>query len=78
MYALEYLLKAMIHILIHAKSVWIQDIPMLQTAIRHDANAVDFPGSLQRVLHYLNVPKALDKFVNEDVSFSFHNTMLFH
>ncbi|KLO16637.1 phospholipase D/nuclease [Schizopora paradoxa] len=45
-------------------SAWVQDIPLRQTAIRHDAKATDFPATLQRVLHQLNVPAALNEHIN--------------
>lgn len=75
-YVPGYSLCVMIHKLNYTKSVWVQDVPMRQTTIRHDAKAVDFPGTLQRVLDYLNVPNALHEFLDGDVSFSLHNSML--
>ncbi|THH07200.1 hypothetical protein EW145_g3542, partial [Phellinidium pouzarii] len=49
-------------------SVWLQDIPMRPTPVRHDddGKASDFPGTLERVLHSLNVPAALTKFIDGD------------
>jgi len=45
-------------------SVWVQDVPLRQTPIRHDTKASDFPATLQRVLHQLNVPAALGAHIN--------------
>ncbi|KAL5520519.1 hypothetical protein ACEPAG_9743 [Sanghuangporus baumii] len=42
-------------------TAWVTDVPLRQTTIRHDPKATDFPGTLQRVLHTLNVPPALTK-----------------
>ncbi|PAV15621.1 phospholipase D nuclease [Pyrrhoderma noxium] len=47
-------------------SVWVQDIPMRKSVIRHDPKAKDFAGTLQRVLHKLNVPVALSKLLDGD------------
>ena len=49
------------------KTAWVQDVPIRQTTIRHDPKAADFPGTLQRVLHTLNVPAALTKFLDDEV-----------
>ncbi|EJD04669.1 phospholipase D/nuclease [Fomitiporia mediterranea MF3/22] len=45
-------------------TAWVQDVPMRKTTIRHDPKAADFPGTLQRVLHKLNVPAALTKLLD--------------
>ncbi|KAH8115094.1 phospholipase D/nuclease [Phellopilus nigrolimitatus] len=45
-------------------TVWLQDIPMRRTAVRHDPKATDFPATLQRVLTSLNVPAALTKLLD--------------
>ncbi|KAL5525069.1 hypothetical protein ACEPAF_8938 [Sanghuangporus sanghuang] len=47
-------------------TAWVQDVPIRQTTIRHDPKAIDFPGTLQRVLHTLNVPAALTKLLDDE------------
>ncbi|KAI5120005.1 hypothetical protein M0805_008466 [Coniferiporia weirii] len=47
-------------------TVWLQDVKLRETPIRHDPKATDFPGTLQRVLHALNVPAALTKLTDGD------------
>lgn len=39
---------------------------MRKSVIRHDPKAKDFAGTLQRVLHKLNVPVALGKLLDGD------------
>ncbi|KAL5478752.1 hypothetical protein ACEPAI_2029 [Sanghuangporus weigelae] len=47
-------------------TAWVQDVPLRRTTIRHDPKATDFPGTLQRVLHTLNVPAALTKLLDDE------------
>ncbi|OCB86080.1 phospholipase D/nuclease [Sanghuangporus baumii] len=47
-------------------TAWVQDVAIRQTTIRHDPKAIDFPGTLQRVLHTLNVPAALTKLLDDE------------
>ncbi|KAL5498179.1 hypothetical protein ACEPAH_2309 [Sanghuangporus vaninii] len=47
-------------------TAWVQDVPIRQTTIRHDPKAIDFPGTLQRVLYTLNVPAALTKLLDDE------------
>ena len=53
------------------QSVWVQDIPIREDPIRHDAKATDFPGTLQRVLQALNVPAALKMHIDGKVSVTY-------
>ena len=52
------------------KSAWVQDVPMRKSTVRHDQSATDFPGTLQRVLHSLNVSPALTKLLDGKVCIS--------
>ncbi|KAL5520516.1 hypothetical protein ACEPAG_9740 [Sanghuangporus baumii] len=47
-------------------TAWVTDVPLRRTTIRHDPKATDFPGTLQRVLHTLNVPAALTKLLDDE------------
>ncbi|KAK0231472.1 tyrosyl-DNA phosphodiesterase-domain-containing protein [Armillaria fumosa] len=45
--------------------VWLQDIPPRGTPIANDPKADDFPATMQRVLHGVNVRRALELMVRE-------------
>ncbi|SJL01230.1 uncharacterized protein ARMOST_04548 [Armillaria ostoyae] len=45
--------------------VWLQDIPPRGTPIANDPKADDFPATMQRVLHGVNVRRALELMVQE-------------
>lgn len=61
------------------KSAWVQDVPLRNKPIIHDAKAFDFPALFQNVLKAANVKPALDSFLRSDVSNSssiFHSRVL--
>ncbi|TDL27098.1 phospholipase D/nuclease [Rickenella mellea] len=47
-------------------TVWTQDVPLRTSPHAHDPKATDFPATLQKVLHALNVPAALTSHLNGD------------